>query len=86
MKIGESKRINPFDYKIISPLVDILIENKIKLEELVTEKVDLKLLKSLYKKIKTNEFKRYQSTLGLKISEKAFGVGRRFPIVNNFDV
>ena len=67
-------------------MVDILIENKIKLEELVTEKVDLKLLKSLYKKIKTNEFKRYQSALGLKISEKAFGVGRRFPIVNNFDV
>ena len=79
-------QVDPFDYKIISPLVDILIENKIKLEHLVTEKVDLKLLKSLYKRIKINEFKRYQSTLGLKISEKAFGVGRRFPIVNNFDV
>ena len=79
-------QIDPFDYEVISPLVDRIIENKIRLEELVTEKVDLKLLKLLYKRIKMNEFKRYQSTVGLKISEKAFGVGRRFPIVNNYDV
>jgi NAD+ synthase (glutamine-hydrolysing) len=79
-------QVDPFDYKIISPLVDSIIENKIILEELVTEKVNLKLLKSIYKKIKINEFKRYQSAVGLKISDKAFGIGRRFPIVNNFNI
>ena len=39
---------------------------------------------SLYYTIRNNEFKRYQSAPVLKINEKSFGVGRRYPIVNNF--
>ena len=34
--------------------------------------------------IKINEYKRRQAAPGLRISSKAFGIGRRFPIVNHF--
>ena len=77
-------QIDPFDYSVISPLVDNIIENKTSLDKLITKNIDRKLINSLYEKIKNNEFKRYQSAPGLKISLKAFGIGRRFPIVNNF--
>ena len=35
-------------------------------------------------KIRVNEYKRKQAAPGLKISSKAFGMGRRYPIVNQY--
>lgn len=36
------------------------------------------------KAVQRNEYKRYQMPLGLKISQKAFGMGRRVPLVHRF--
>jgi NAD+ synthase (glutamine-hydrolysing) len=38
------------------------------------------LVKSVLRMVDRNEYKRQQAAVGLKISEKAFGVGRRMPI------
>ncbi|MFL3006121.1 MAG: hypothetical protein ACJZ1R_08150 [Candidatus Neomarinimicrobiota bacterium] len=43
------------------------------------------LVHDIYKKIKINEYKRRQAPPGLRVSSKAFGIGRRLPIVNNFN-
>jgi NAD+ synthase (glutamine-hydrolysing) len=32
------------------------------------------------------EYKRQQAALGLKITEKAFGMGRRFPIAARYEI
>ena len=42
-------------------------------------------LDELSKKINRNEHKRRQAAPVLRISKKAFGMGRRMPIVNHFD-
>ena len=39
----------------------------------------------LYRKVRMSEFKRRQAAPGLRVSTKAFGIGRRFPIVNHFE-
>jgi len=36
--------------------------------------------------VERSEYKRQQAAPGLKISEKAFGVGRRFPIAAKSEV
>ena len=38
----------------------------------------------IWEMIKKSEFKRYQSTIGPKISGMSFDKDRRFPITNNF--
>jgi NAD+ synthase (glutamine-hydrolysing) len=38
----------------------------------------------LYRLILINEFKRRQAAPGLRVSSKAFGLGRRVPIVNHY--
>ena len=38
----------------------------------------------VYDKIMKNEYKRRQAPIGVRISNKAFGTGRRFPIVNQY--
>ena len=77
-------QIDPFDYSLISPLVDSIIENKKTLKELVESGVDEDLVNSIYNKIIMNEHKRRQAAPGIRITSKAFGVGRRFPIVNQY--
>jgi NAD+ synthase (glutamine-hydrolysing) len=41
-------------------------------------------VQEILKKVDLNEFKRYQSAPGLKVSDVAFGVGRRRPIVQQW--
>ena len=77
-------QIDPYDYEIISPIVDLIIEDKFTLEEIKRISTNYDNIDSLYYKIRNNEFKRYQSAPTLKINDKSFGVGRRYPIVNNF--
>ena len=47
---------------------------------------DLALVKSVMRMVDRNEYKRQQAAVGLKISEKAFGVGRRMPIAAKSEI
>ncbi|MFL3052054.1 MAG: NAD+ synthase [Candidatus Neomarinimicrobiota bacterium] len=78
-------QVDPFDYDIVSPLVSALIDNEKSPSELVKNGADLDLVKNISKRISLNEYKRRQAAPGLRVSSKAFGMGRRIPIVNKFD-
>ena len=70
-------QVDPFDYDNISPIVDKIIYNE-SFDKDFSDKDGIR------KKINQNEFKRRQAAPILRISRKAFGIGRRFPIVNHF--
>ena len=78
-------QVDPFDYDIVSPLVSALIDNEKSPSELVKNGADLDLVKNISKRITLNEYKRRQAAPGLRVSSKAFGMGRRIPIVNKYD-
>lgn len=77
-------QVDPFDYDIVSPLVDMIIEERKSPQELIERGADEELVMRLYRLIRINEFKRRQAAPGLRVSPKAFGVGRRVPIVNHY--
>jgi len=52
---------------------------------LIQDGADQELVNSLYQKIRFNEYKRRQAAPGLRVSSRAFGVGRRIPIVNHYE-
>ncbi|MFC1784637.1 NAD+ synthase, partial [Candidatus Neomarinimicrobiota bacterium] len=68
-------QVDPFDYDIVSPLVDAIIEERKSPKELIDNGADKKLVMKLYRLIRINEFKRRQAAPGLRVSQKAFGVG-----------
>jgi len=76
-------QVDPFDYNIVSPLVDEIIEHGATIENLVS-RYPSNLVHEIVNKIRLNEYKRRQAAPSLRVSSKAFGVGRRFPIVNKF--
>jgi NAD+ synthase (glutamine-hydrolysing) len=78
-------QVDPFDYKIVSPLVDSIIEDQKSPVSLINDGYDEEMVWDIYRRIRNNEFKRRQAAPGLRVSPKAFGLGRRVPIVNHYD-
>ena len=77
-------QVDPFDYDVVSPLVDILITEPERVHELESEGYDPELIKDLMKKVRLAEYKRRQAPPGIRVSSKAFGVGRKYPIINAY--
>jgi NAD+ synthase/NAD+ synthase (glutamine-hydrolysing) len=81
----DSDTLPPYD------VLDVILEDYV--EDLKTVKqiaadrgFDRKLVLRVVRMIERSEFKRQQAPLGLKVTEKAFGVGRRFPIAARYEI
>ena len=73
------------DYAIVDNVLQAYIEEH-QSAEIIAGRFGypLEVVNDLIGRIHRNEYKRRQSPPGLRISEKAFSVGRRFPIVQGF--
>ena len=73
------------DYQIVDHVLQGYVEQYYSPEELALKYgYPLDLVKQLIRRIHCAEYKRRQSSPGLRVSEKAFTVGRHFPIVQRF--
>ncbi len=75
---------DPFDYDIVSSLVDEMIEKGRGRDELIQLGYSKELIDEILDRIKKAEYKRRQAPPGIKITRKAFGIGRKMPIVNKY--
>ena len=48
------------------------------------QNLSVDLVRDIVNKVDRNEYKRQQAAPGLKVTTKAFGIGRRFPIAQRF--
>ncbi len=72
------------DYDILDKILLEYIENRHGPAEIVAMGYDEMLVKRILKLVNTNEYKRYQTPPMLRVSNKAFGMGRRMPIVAKY--
>ncbi|MDA3822547.1 MAG: NAD(+) synthase, partial [Bacteroidales bacterium] len=72
------------DYEILDAVLELYIEKQSSPEEISTEGFDLSLVEKIIKMVNKNEYKRYQTPPILRITSKAFGAGRRLPIVGRY--
>lgn len=74
-------------YEVLDAILEDYIEEYKSAEEIADEhKFDLKLVGAVIRMVEKAEYKRQQAAPGIKISAKAFGVGRRFPIAAKYEV
>jgi NAD+ synthase/NAD+ synthase (glutamine-hydrolysing) len=74
-------------YEILDTILEDYVEDCKTPEQIATERgYDLALVKNVIRMVERSEYKRQQAAPGLKISEKAFGLGRRFPIAQKSEV
>ncbi len=75
---------DPFDYAVVSPLVDEVIENRLSRAELIMKGYPEKVVEDTLRRIRGAEYKRRQAAPAIKITKKAFGLGWKMPLVNKF--
>ncbi|PYV72867.1 MAG: NAD+ synthase [Acidobacteria bacterium] len=75
------------DYEVLDAILEDYVEQAHSAEQIAREHdFDLDLVKSVIRMVERNEYKRQQAAPGIKISPKAFGYGRRFPIAAKADI
>ena len=72
------------DYDILDEILELYIEHHKGPKEIVAAGHDPALVKRILRMVNINEFKRYQTAPTLRVSPKAFGMGRRMPIVAKY--
>ncbi len=72
------------DYDILDEILYQYIEKRLGTAEIVALGYDEKLVKRILRLVNINEYKRYQTPPMLRVSTKAFGMGRRMPIVAKY--
>jgi NAD+ synthase (glutamine-hydrolysing) len=72
------------DYDILDKILYQYIELKQSSSAIIAQGHDEALVRRIIKMVNTAEFKRYQTPPILRVSPKAFGMGRRMPIVGKY--
>ena len=72
------------EYDVLDPILFQYIEKCQGPAALVAQGHDAALVARILRLVNTNEFKRYQTAPVLRVSNKAFGMGRRLPIVGRY--
>jgi NAD+ synthase (glutamine-hydrolysing) len=73
-------------YDVLDAILEDYVEESRSAEQIAREhNFDLSLVKNVIRMVERNEYKRQQAAPGIKISPKAFGFGRRFPIAAKAD-
>jgi NAD+ synthetase len=72
-------------YEVLDRILRASIEEYQPLPRIAEEQeLPVELVRDIVNKVDRNEYKRQQAAPGLKVTTKAFGIGRRFPIAQRF--
>ena len=67
-------------YEVLDPILRAYVEEYKSPRQIADETgAPIELVKEIINKVDRNEYKRQQAAPGLKVTTKAFGIGRRFP-------
>ena len=71
-------------YEVLDVVLQAYLEDHQSIEAIAAGGIDIQLVRDIVRRIKLNEYKRKQAPLGIKVTTKAFGPGRRYPLVQGF--
>jgi len=71
-------------YAVLDRILDLYLEQGWGVQALVEAGFDESVVRDILRRIRLNEYKRKQAPMGLKVTSKAFGYGRRYPNVQNY--
>ncbi|GLQ55150.1 NAD+ synthase [Devosia nitrariae] len=71
-------------YPVLDAVLEAMVEQELSVAEIVAKGHDRALVKHIEKLVNIAEYKRRQSAPGVKLTPKAFGIGRKYPITNGY--
>jgi NAD+ synthase (glutamine-hydrolysing) len=71
-------------YNVLDPILERYIEQDRSIEQIVAEGFDVEVVSRVVRMVDRNEYKRRQAPPGIRISRRAFGRDRRYPITSGY--
>jgi NAD+ synthetase len=71
-------------YDVLDAILRLHVEDNLSVAEIVAQGFDEKTVRWVQRRVDLNEYKRAQAAPGLKVTSRAFGVGRRMPIAQRY--
>ena len=71
-------------YEVLDEILRLYVEENLSARDIMAHGFDEKTVRWVQRRIDLNEYKREQAAPGLKVTSRAFGVGRRMPIAQKY--
>ena len=73
-------------YEVLDRILELYVEDDCSADEIVAEGFDEADVRRVLRLVDINEYKRRQAPVGIRISRRAFGRDRRYPITNGWKI
>src|SRR6266436_6664352 len=71
-------------YEILDKILQLYVEENLSARDIIARGFDEKTVRWVQRRVDLNEYKREQAAPGLKVTSRAFGLGRRMPIAQKY--
>ena len=71
-------------YEILDKILQLYVEENLSARDVIARGFDEKTVRWVQRRVDLNEYKREQSAPGLKVTSRAFGIGRKMPIAQRY--
>jgi NAD+ synthase (glutamine-hydrolysing) len=71
-------------YEVLDEILRLYVEENLSARDIMTHGFDEKTVRWVQRRVDLNEYKREQAAPGLKVTSRAFGIGRRMPIAQKY--
>ena len=72
------------EYDVLDAILELYVEQHLGAEEIIGRGFEETMVRWIQRRVDLNEWKRQQAAPGIRVTTKAFGMGRRMPIVQRF--
>jgi NAD+ synthase (glutamine-hydrolysing) len=71
-------------YEILDDILQLYVEENLSARDIIARGFDEKTVRWVQRRVDLNEYKREQAAPGLKVTSRAFGIGRKMPIAQRY--
>jgi NAD+ synthase (glutamine-hydrolysing) len=71
-------------YKILDQILQLYVEENLSARDIIARGFDEKTVRWVQRRVDLNEYKREQAAPALKVTSRAFGIGRKMPIAQRY--
>jgi NAD+ synthetase len=71
-------------YEVLDQILQLYVEDNLSARDIISRGFDEKTVRWVQRRVDLNEYKREQAAPGLKVTSRAFGIGRKMPIAQKY--
>src|SRR6266568_5166751 len=84
LKPGQKDQDTLPPYDILDEILRLYVEENLSARDIIAHGFDEKTVRWVQRRVDLNEYKREQAAPGLKVTSRAFGIGRKMPIAQKY--